>query len=54
MLKADGSFDVRLLNRDQVTNEEATVDDEEDDGFLKAFKVYYSPLCFFVRSIGWL
>ncbi|KAL3650669.1 hypothetical protein CASFOL_007072 [Castilleja foliolosa] len=29
----------RLLNRDQVGNEEASLDDEEDDGFLKAFKV---------------
>ncbi|CAI9772930.1 unnamed protein product [Fraxinus pennsylvanica] len=29
----------RLLNRDQVGDEEATLDDEEEDGFLKAFKV---------------
>ncbi|KAL0323654.1 UNVERIFIED_CONTAM: CHD3-type chromatin-remodeling factor PICKLE [Sesamum calycinum] len=29
----------RLLNRDQVGDEEAAVDDEEEDGFLKAFKV---------------
>ncbi|KAL3656097.1 hypothetical protein CASFOL_000493 [Castilleja foliolosa] len=29
----------RLLNRDQVGDEEASLDDEEDDGFLKAFKV---------------
>lgn len=29
----------RLLDRDQVENEETTVDEEEDDGFLKAFKV---------------
>ncbi|KAI5647924.1 hypothetical protein M9H77_33929 [Catharanthus roseus] len=35
----DDAAIARLLNRDQVTNEEATVDDEEDDGFLKAFKV---------------
>ncbi|OIV96461.1 hypothetical protein TanjilG_07853 [Lupinus angustifolius] len=29
----------RLLNRDQVGNEEATLEDEDEDGFLKAFKV---------------
>jgi len=29
----------RLLDRDQVGHEEATLDDEEEDGFLKAFKV---------------
>ncbi|XP_015945340.1 CHD3-type chromatin-remodeling factor PICKLE [Arachis duranensis] len=29
----------RLLNRDQAGDEEATVDDEDDDGFLKNFKV---------------
>ncbi|KAK1550249.1 hypothetical protein Q3G72_016142 [Acer saccharum] len=29
----------RLLDRDQVRNEEASLDDEEEDGFLKAFKV---------------
>ncbi|KAK8660697.1 hypothetical protein V6N13_051612 [Hibiscus sabdariffa] len=29
----------RLLDREQVGNEEASVDDEEEDGFLKAFKV---------------
>lgn len=29
----------RLLDRDQVVDEEATLDDEEEDGFLKAFKV---------------
>ncbi|XP_027356637.1 CHD3-type chromatin-remodeling factor PICKLE isoform X2 [Abrus precatorius] len=29
----------RLLDRDQVGDEEATLDDEEEDGFLKAFKV---------------
>ncbi|KAK8515368.1 hypothetical protein V6N12_075412 [Hibiscus sabdariffa] len=29
----------RLLDREQAGNEEASVDDEEDDGFLKAFKV---------------
>ncbi|XAR71032.1 DNA helicase [Bertholletia excelsa] len=29
----------RLLNREQVGDEEATLDDEEEDGFLKAFKV---------------
>lgn len=36
----------RLLDREQVRDEEATVDDDEEDGFLKAFKVlsmlYYS------------
>ncbi|KAA8518154.1 hypothetical protein F0562_015628 [Nyssa sinensis] len=34
----DAAID-RLLNRDQVGVEETTVDDEEEDGFLKAFKV---------------
>jgi chromodomain-helicase-DNA-binding protein 4 len=34
----DGAID-RLLNRDQVGEEETTLDDEEEDGFLKAFKV---------------
>ncbi|CAL0327180.1 unnamed protein product [Lupinus luteus] len=29
----------RLLDRDQVGNEEATLEDEDEDGFLKAFKV---------------
>jgi len=29
----------RLLDRDQVGDEEATLDDEDEDGFLKAFKV---------------
>jgi chromodomain-helicase-DNA-binding protein 4 len=29
----------RLLDRDQVVDEEATLDDEDEDGFLKAFKV---------------
>ncbi|KAK4415413.1 CHD3-type chromatin-remodeling factor PICKLE [Sesamum alatum] len=29
----------RLLDREQVGDEEAAVDDEEEDGFLKAFKV---------------
>ncbi|XP_077222222.1 chromatin remodeling factor CHD3 (PICKLE) isoform X2 [Tasmannia lanceolata] len=29
----------RLLDREQVGNEEASIDDEEEDGFLKAFKV---------------
>lgn len=28
-----------MLDRDQVGDEEATLDDEEEDGFLKAFKV---------------
>ncbi|PIN15481.1 putative helicase [Handroanthus impetiginosus] len=34
----DSAID-RLLNREQVGDEEASVDDEEEDGFLKAFKV---------------
>ncbi|KAI8547605.1 hypothetical protein RHMOL_Rhmol07G0208400 [Rhododendron molle] len=34
----DAAID-RLLNREQVGDEEATIDDEEEDGFLKAFKV---------------
>lgn len=29
----------RLLDREQAVDEEATVDDEEENGFLKAFKV---------------
>ncbi|KAJ7966246.1 CHD3-type chromatin-remodeling factor PICKLE [Quillaja saponaria] len=29
----------RLLDRDQIGGEEATLDEEEEDGFLKAFKV---------------
>lgn len=29
----------RLLDRDQVEHEVATLDDEDEDGFLKAFKV---------------
>lgn len=35
-------FFIRLLNRDQVVDEDAVVDDEEEDSFLKAFKVYIS------------
>ncbi|KAJ4952799.1 hypothetical protein NE237_029631 [Protea cynaroides] len=34
----DAAID-RLLDRDQVGNEETTMDDEEEEGFLKAFKV---------------
>ncbi|KAE8056294.1 hypothetical protein FH972_013079 [Carpinus fangiana] len=34
----DAAID-RLLDREQVRDEEATVDDDEEDGFLKAFKV---------------
>ncbi|XXG40563.1 hypothetical protein AAC387_Pa01g1247 [Persea americana] len=34
----DAAID-RLLDRDQIENEEASLDDEEDDSFLKAFKV---------------
>ncbi|PIA60914.1 hypothetical protein AQUCO_00300438v1 [Aquilegia coerulea] len=36
----DAAID-RLLDREQIGNEEATVDDEEEDGFLKAFKVFF-------------
>ena len=32
-------FLYRLLDREQVGDEEATLDDDEEDGFLKAFKV---------------
>lgn len=40
----------RLLNRDQVGDEEATLDEADEDGFLKAFKVdaymiYYIHFC---------
>lgn len=34
----DAAID-RLLDRDQAGDEEATIDDEEENGFLKAFKV---------------
>ncbi|KAH9760402.1 CHD3-type chromatin-remodeling factor PICKLE [Citrus sinensis] len=34
----DAAID-RLLDRDQVGDEEASLDDEDEDGFLKAFKV---------------
>ncbi|PSS01091.1 CHD3-type chromatin-remodeling factor PICKLE like [Actinidia chinensis var. chinensis] len=34
----DGAID-RLLNREQVGDEEVNMDEEEEDGFLKAFKV---------------
>lgn len=37
----------RLLDRDQIENEEASLDDEEDDSFLKAFKVLCSVIVFF-------
>jgi hypothetical protein len=30
---------IRLLDRDQVGDEEATLDDEDENGLLKAFKV---------------
>lgn len=33
-------FLYRLLDREQVGDEEATLDDDEEDGFLKAFKVF--------------
>ncbi|XP_057959148.1 CHD3-type chromatin-remodeling factor PICKLE-like [Malania oleifera] len=35
----DGAAIDRLLDREQAGDEEATLDDEEEDGFLKAFKV---------------
>lgn len=40
----------RLLNRDQIGDEEATLDETDEDGFLKAFKVdaftiYYILFC---------
>jgi len=44
----------RLLDRDQVGDEEATLDDEEEDGFLKAFKVnchYLSHTCLFSKCL---
>ena len=31
----------RLLNRDQIEGDGSSVDDEEDDDFLKAFKVAF-------------
>jgi chromodomain-helicase-DNA-binding protein 4 len=31
----------RLLDREQVGDEETSLDDEEEDGFLKAFKVFF-------------
>lgn len=37
-----GVLSCRLLNRDHISGEESSVD-EEDDGFLKAFKVYFLP-----------
>lgn len=37
---------VRLLNREQVVDEDASVDDEEENSFLKAFKVYISSITF--------
>lgn len=36
----------RLLDRDQIRDEEATMDDEEDDEFLKAFKVLFTLIIF--------
>jgi chromodomain-helicase-DNA-binding protein 4 len=30
----------RLLDREQIGDEETSLDDEEEDGFLKAFKVF--------------
>ncbi|KAI8009034.1 CHD3-type chromatin-remodeling factor CHR7 [Camellia lanceoleosa] len=43
----DAAID-RLLNRDQLGDEDATMDDEENDGFLKAFKVCHSPEYFVI------
>jgi len=44
----------RLLDRDQVVDEETTLDDEDEDGFLKAFKVdlsYSRAYTFFATSV---
>lgn len=44
----------RLLDRDQVVDEETTLDDEDEDGFLKAFKVKLScsrAYTFFATSV---
>lgn len=35
---------LRLLNREQFGDEDAVLDDEEEDSFLKAFKVYISSI----------
>ncbi|CAN1325301.1 CHD3-type chromatin-remodeling factor PICKLE [Linum perenne] len=43
----DGAIN-RLLDREQIGEEEATLDDEEEDGFLKAFKV----ICIFYLSVA--
>lgn len=39
-------FFCRLLDRDHVDAEEVTVDDEEENDFFKAFKVFLASLCF--------
>lgn len=39
----------RLLDRDQVGDKEATLDDEDESGFLKAFKVD-SHMIYQIRS----
>lgn len=38
----------RLLDRDQVGDEETTLDDEDENGFLKAFKVDYQIICIYI------
>jgi len=41
----------RLLERDQVEDEEATLNDEDESGFLKAFKVD-SHMIYQIHSCG--
>lgn len=36
-------FLIRLLNRDYTEEENAAMDEQEEDGFLKAFKVFFVP-----------
>lgn len=44
---------LRLLDREQVGDEDAAVNDEEDDSFLKAFKVYISSSILDHKLIFW-
>lgn len=37
--KSTSLVECRLLNREQIEDEESSLYDEEEDGFLKAFKV---------------
>jgi len=46
----------RLLDREQVGDEETSLDDEEEDGFLKAFKVFFffnynAFVCYLLRCV---